>query len=341
MLCLTAYDSHNVDDDPVIFLPCGHFFSVSTLDGWLDIAAVYETNESGPFTGLKSLAGSGVGEKPKQCPDCRAVIHSIRRYGRVLRLIELRGLERKSMMFVQRALQNVAGRLETTKKGALVALEKVEKSIRRSPMRVIFEACGGNRVVETAPPPSAPLIRCLELKATVFGRFVKTYNDSNFEKAKRAYKEAMVVADSSSSYRSGATLRLALAKLLVNACGDTGPIRSDADSLLDWILNLHVKFDDLIMDARNLKTALEKPSDATIQSVVEAMSRTDGYDYGGSSSSHWFECPNGHPFFIGECGGAMQVGQCIECGEPVGGRRHALLGTNSQGAGVVHDAVGR
>jgi len=24
----------------------------------------------------------------------------------------------------------------------------------------------------------------------------------------------------------------------------------------------------------------------------------------GLSSGHWYECPNGHPYVIGECGGA-------------------------------------
>ena len=33
----------------------------------------------------------------------------------------------------------------------------------------------------------------------------------------------------------------------------------------------------------------------------------------GLSSGHWYECPNGHPYVIGECGGAMEVGRCSVC----------------------------
>ena len=29
----------------------------------------------------------------------------------------------------------------------------------------------------------------------------------------------------------------------------------------------------------------------------------------GLGQGHWFTCPNGHPYFIGECGGAMQTGK--------------------------------
>jgi hypothetical protein len=43
---------------------------------------------------------------------------------------------------------------------------------------------------------------------------------------------------------------------------------------------------------------------------------------------HWFTCPNGHIFSIGECGGAMQTSRCNECGEAIGGGGHTLLGTN-------------
>jgi DNA-directed RNA polymerase subunit RPC12/RpoP len=49
----------------------------------------------------------------------------------------------------------------------------------------------------------------------------------------------------------------------------------------------------------------------------------------GSARGHWFECPNGHVFAIGECGGAMQVGNCADCGERIGGTSHTLLATNN------------
>ncbi len=45
---------------------------------------------------------------------------------------------------------------------------------------------------------------------------------------------------------------------------------------------------------------------------------------------HWFTCPNGHIFSIGQCGGAMQTSRCNECGEAIGGGGHTLLNTNLQ-----------
>ncbi|KAM5360773.1 hypothetical protein ACJZ2D_013519 [Fusarium nematophilum] len=42
-------------------------------------------------------------------------------------------------------------------------------------------------------------------------------------------------------------------------------------------------------------------------------------------SGHWYNCVNGHPFAIGECGMPMEVARCPECGAPIGGTQHQAL----------------
>jgi len=39
-------------------------------------------------------------------------------------------------------------------------------------------------------------------------------------------------------------------------------------------------------------------------------------------TGHWYNCVNGHPFTVGECGMPMEEARCPECGEGVGGRDH-------------------
>ncbi|KAJ8311089.1 hypothetical protein KUTeg_011358 [Tegillarca granosa] len=39
---------------------------------------------------------------------------------------------------------------------------------------------------------------------------------------------------------------------------------------------------------------------------------------------HWYKCPNGHVYAIGDCGGANQVSTCPECKATIGGRSHQL-----------------
>ena len=48
----------------------------------------------------------------------------------------------------------------------------------------------------------------------------------------------------------------------------------------------------------------------------------------GLTKGHWFKCPNGHYYCIGECGGAMQEAKCPECGATIGGRSHTLRSDN-------------
>lgn len=44
----------------------------------------------------------------------------------------------------------------------------------------------------------------------------------------------------------------------------------------------------------------------------------------GLSAGHWYQCPNGHSYVIGECGGAMEQSRCPECRSQIGGGSHEL-----------------
>ena len=48
----------------------------------------------------------------------------------------------------------------------------------------------------------------------------------------------------------------------------------------------------------------------------------------GLSKGHWYKCPNGHYYCIGECGGAMQKAKCPECKADIGGTSHQLATGN-------------
>ena len=49
----------------------------------------------------------------------------------------------------------------------------------------------------------------------------------------------------------------------------------------------------------------------------------------GLRSGHWYKCPNGHFYAIGECGGAMETSKCPECNATIGGADHALAQGNA------------
>ena len=49
---------------------------------------------------------------------------------------------------------------------------------------------------------------------------------------------------------------------------------------------------------------------ATMQMVIKALNLGPG---------HYYKCPNGHYYAIGDCGGAMEVSRCPDCGAVIGG----------------------
>mmetsp|Transcript_39334 Transcript_39334/g.60125 ORF Transcript_39334/g.60125 Transcript_39334/m.60125 type:complete len:111 (-) Transcript_39334:142-474(-) len=74
------------------------------------------------------------------------------------------------------------------------------------------------------------------------------------------------------------------------------------------------ELESLIRQAKPLmSTELSKKEKADI---VKAM---------GVSRGHWYECPNGHPYVIGDCGGAMERSTCPTCGASIGGAQHSLV----------------
>jgi hypothetical protein len=75
----------------------------------------------------------------------------------------------------------------------------------------------------------------------------------------------------------------------------------------------------------------------TAEEMLRALAAVAGSDlniYGGVDalswlSGHLYQCPNGHVYTIGECGGAMQASRCPECGAVIGGGSHQLAGGNA------------
>ncbi|KAF8250326.1 P-loop containing nucleoside triphosphate hydrolase protein [Wilcoxina mikolae CBS 423.85] len=77
----TTYRETDLDAEPVIFLSCGHFYSVGTLDGLMDLKNAYVIDEEGNILEPKSFSRSDM----KGCPNCRAPLRNIHRYNRVVK----------------------------------------------------------------------------------------------------------------------------------------------------------------------------------------------------------------------------------------------------------------
>jgi hypothetical protein len=67
-----------------------------------------------------------------------------------------------------------------------------------------------------------------------------------------------------------------------------------------------------------------------LKEVYQALlaSNPDLGNAGFSGAGHFFTCPNGHIYVIGDCGGATVEARCGECGARIGGSGHNVRSDN-------------
>jgi hypothetical protein len=340
MVSLESYEEHNVDGDPIIVLSCGHFYSTSTLDGLFGLSEAYDVDEYGDFVKPKPLLGNVESSKPKVCPDCRSPVHSVKRYGRLLSFFRLRFLEMKHLMSIDKSLQLCSQSTSMDYPRFDNVLGRIEKDIFNAPMKAVYEACGGESQVEVPPPPVRQTILLYQLKALSQSKRIESKDDEHYTKSIVRFKDAIRLCDESTSKRLGAEIRLQFAKALINWSSHE-EVNLEVIELLDWIIccDISQNLGPTFTEANKLKSSYENKEVHVISEVVKAMNVVEGYNYGGAWSSHWYECPNGHPYFIGNCGGATTVSHCIECNAEVGGVGHQLLASNRSASGVVANVM--
>ena len=73
----------NLDKDPIVVLPCQHFYTRSHLDERLEIKKAYICDEDGGF--VRSVWSDVLPFQQRQCPQCRMWISKIHRYGRIFK----------------------------------------------------------------------------------------------------------------------------------------------------------------------------------------------------------------------------------------------------------------
>ena len=75
---MTTLAEYDYKEEPLIALSCKHLFTISTLDGHVEIAKVYSKDKKGEWSGVLELPAK-CGAIP-QCPHCREPITNVRSY---------------------------------------------------------------------------------------------------------------------------------------------------------------------------------------------------------------------------------------------------------------------
>eukprot|EP00308_Calcidiscus_leptoporus_P012447 CAMPEP_0119379230 /NCGR_PEP_ID=MMETSP1334-20130426/51790_1 /TAXON_ID=127549 /ORGANISM="Calcidiscus leptoporus, Strain RCC1130" /LENGTH=419 /DNA_ID=CAMNT_0007398681 /DNA_START=183 /DNA_END=1442 /DNA_ORIENTATION=+ len=365
MKTLSEWDA---DKEPVIVLRCGHVFAPSTLDKHVGLHLFYMTSlaseaehdpngtqveDEGMLTcvALKPRVHltEGTVKAPASCPTCKVVIMGVKRYGRPQNYAMLRVLEQKQMIETDSKLALImsveAPDLARQQKELTQVLQDL---LRHSPTKRVFEAAFGSEQCLVPTPNKTPLLRTLVCLCKVVAARLAAFNYEEkakaarfFEKNRPVFDDALTVAAETNASLRATTVRLLLASALASVW--TKSVGSSRESALYHegrdMLDAVLKSTELSDADRAKATEVEKIFEAQLtqeelRQVVQAMG--GGAHTASDASLHWYECPDGHPYFIGECGGAMEQSKCPECGKTVGGQNHALHSGNARADAFMH-----
>ncbi|KAF3218324.1 hypothetical protein TWF106_007686 [Orbilia oligospora] len=403
MLMLGTYRESK--DEPIIFLPCNHYYTVSTLDGTANMKDFFAFDDTEDW----KIVGRYLQEKsaPKllTCPNCRAPFTTSVRYNEVVKKYQLQNCIRQFTLASHNRLMEIIQQISSFQDN----LEKSREAFKPKDMKQIearYRTCLTlSRVIKRynseVLEEEQPYHRVYELTVSAcrkYGITADKYNPSVVQYRfgiEGAYQELRVILSEicdmdiiASRTTTPNSMKKALWKRiaantsstvlncnkLVHICKERKQqlIEVQARIALAKFVTLHIKHrdemekeEDKISDteAANIKEDIVKDMEEcleicdtvatckglkpeveeTIKSVrggifystvtnkemkqiYDAMTR----EFGGTG--HWYICPNGHQFTVGECGQPMRIGTCNECGAGIGGQHHISV------EGVTRDA---
>ncbi|CAN0280422.1 unnamed protein product [Lampetra fluviatilis] len=334
---------------------CEHLVEGTGLDRWM------ETSEDGGGGGADDCGETPVVVKLKECPKCKTPIRRNLRYGNIIKrtLGDIEAVKRK--------LWGSDEEIAQAKNRVQEILAKVNpKPLPASPLRAMLNfryllLRDRTTVSEWNIPTdflSALLagelnllqVNTLENKATLLADIAKLRPELSkiSTERKEVVKEALdkLVEWMCEQQTAGLTeqqlqdLRtetLRLSFLIKVQAGMSVAISvakvSDAataisEEIMKTLTNKRRFGPEQEKEVRRLAESLQEElpksglgiSDSERASIVKAIGLTPG---------HWYKCPRGHVYAIGECGGAMEKGTCPECGEQIGGEHHSLQAGNA------------
>ncbi|XP_030388737.1 NFX1-type zinc finger-containing protein 1 [Gopherus evgoodei] len=294
---------------------CDHIFEAQGLDHYMDEDEIVI--------------------KLKVCPSCQTVIRKNLRYGTIVKR-RLEEIER-----VKERIQGPVSEIETRRHRLQGVLEG--KAVLRRNLSIKYLMLEEKL---THPDLSTKSIGLLENLIGFYGRLGELMSSLNKldvsekEGLRRRLAEIQEWLDKPRLSFTGQELsdlqseiqRLTyLVSLLARCKTATAKMNTSISreiATLQQILEGTKKFtqeDEKVvkMKMEELKTAL--PESGLGISEEERVQIVSAFGY---PQGHWFKCPNGHIYVIGDCGGAMERSKCPECKAVIGGVDHTLEHSN-------------
>jgi hypothetical protein len=112
---LSSYAEVDLSENPCIFLSCGDFFTVESLDGVMAMSEYYELDDvTGMPTALSGKSKAFSYQEIKACPDCRSSLRLVPRYGRITRRALLDESTKKFITWSNREYSHFAEAMQET-----------------------------------------------------------------------------------------------------------------------------------------------------------------------------------------------------------------------------------
>ncbi|RPB18740.1 P-loop containing nucleoside triphosphate hydrolase protein [Terfezia boudieri ATCC MYA-4762] len=115
---METYNNIELDTNPVIFLSCGHFFCMGTVDGLMQMGDVYEYDKENNIISQKPQKSwiKNIKHSQTRCPSCRGPLTDIFRYNRVAKGVMVEVLTQRFLLTTHRAFLGLEKRLSDIEK---------------------------------------------------------------------------------------------------------------------------------------------------------------------------------------------------------------------------------
>lgn len=428
---MKTYAEINIDENPIVVLGCGHFFTAESLDGHIGLTDVYTYDKTGNIAGLKDISGAFAGKIPR-CPDCQLPVRQYvtQRYNRVINRAVIDELSKRFLVHGQTEMRDLEERVGVIEKGLENSraeitdatrandhgipmhqrvLEihrrtinankiqrrydsalKLEKDIRlflrkvanrHQPAQKLYEATVHAATVNRSKSldemlalldihETIPLVE-RDRRVVLGGRILQIRTESMMIEDKFRIKQKIKDDEANTSLPGGspgkltvpfltscdafisestaanipklaveATIYFATISRLYQSSGlaqESDKAKAAAyvdrakvllEAAIESCKNPFQNADDLCKAVEQSIELLRRPwyEEVTPEELAAIRAAMVSGPRGiATHSGHWYNCVNGHPFAIGECGMPMEQARCPECGAQIGGRNHEAV----------------
>ncbi|KAF8433609.1 hypothetical protein BGX38DRAFT_1136480 [Terfezia claveryi] len=118
MVSMEKYNDIELDTNPVIFLSCGHFFCMNTVDGLMQMRDVYEYDKENNIIFQKPQKGwiKSIKHSQTRCPSCGGPLTDILRYNRVAKGVTDEVITQRFLLTAHREFLSLEKRLSDIEK---------------------------------------------------------------------------------------------------------------------------------------------------------------------------------------------------------------------------------